>query len=69
MTEQEDIAYLRGQPVPDSQGLIFGDEVRRNGDVFDIDVIRESDGASVGTARGNATNEVIGSAQAIAADT
>jgi hypothetical protein len=68
MTEQEEIALLRGQPIPDVDGFAFGDEARKDGDVFDLDVIRESDGASVGTARGTTAAEVIERAQAIARD-
>jgi len=66
MTEQEDIARLRGTPVPDAEGFVFGDDIGKNGDIFDVDVIREDDGASAGTARGKTSAEVVAHAQEIA---
>jgi hypothetical protein len=51
-TEQERIAYLRDQPIPDGEGSRFADEVIKNGNIFDLDVTRESDGVPFGTARG-----------------
>ena len=68
MTEQEEIAVLRGQPIPDIDGFVFGDETRKDGDSFDLDVVRESDGLSVPTARGTTVAEVVQQAQAIARD-
>jgi hypothetical protein len=65
-TEQEGIAYLRGQPVPDRLGYSFGDEIQPNGDIFDIEVVRDSDGVSVGTARGTSADDLVEQAQDVA---
>lgn len=67
-TDQEDIAFLRGTPIPDRGGYSFGEEVVRNGDVFDIEVVRDTDSASVGTARGTTAADMIREAQSVAAD-
>ena len=48
---------------PDRDGYTFGDEVRPNGDIFDIEVVRDSDSAAVGTARGITRDDIVRQAQ------
>jgi Neuraminidase (sialidase) len=55
--------FLRGNNVPDRDGS-FGDESRKDGDVFHIEVFN-SDGTSAGTATGKTEAEVVASAQAL----
>jgi hypothetical protein len=67
MTEQEDIASLRGQAVPDADGFSFG-ELAKNGDIFDVEIVRDSDSAPVGTARGITVDELAEQARTLAAE-
>ena len=64
-TDQEEIAFLRGNPVPDRPGYTFG-EIERDGDIFDVEIIRDSDGAPLETARGTRADEIVKQAQEIA---
>lgn len=65
-TEQEQIALLGGSQVPDRDGFTFQGPPAKNGDIFDMNVILNSDGSSAGTARGTTRDEIIEHAQQIA---
>jgi hypothetical protein len=60
------IAYLRDMPVPGTSGFRFNGAFTVDGDVVHIQVIRDSDGKSVGTAVGERADRVIQDAQGIA---
>jgi hypothetical protein len=60
------ISYLRGTAIPDVAGFRFNDAFTMNGDVASIQVLRNSDGGSVGTATATTVEYVILLAQAIA---
>jgi len=64
-TEQEQIARLRGNDVPGYPGFTFGD-LAKDGDVFDVEITRDSDSAPVGTARGVTAAEIVRQAQQLA---
>ncbi len=66
MAIDEAIAYLRGKPVPGVEGLTFDEDFKEDGDIVDIEVIRDADGVSVGTARGERADELIQQAQGFA---
>jgi hypothetical protein len=64
-SEEEAIGFLRGRGVTDREGFVFG-EIAKNGDTFDMEVIRDADGVAIGTACGKTGDEVIRQGQAIA---
>jgi hypothetical protein len=65
-TEQEAIALLDGRPVPDAPGFTFLAPVRRDGDTFEIQLIQDLTGASIGSARGSNVKAIIERAREIA---
>jgi hypothetical protein len=65
-TEQEAIELLDGKPVPDAAGFTFLGPVRRDGDTFEIQLIQDLTGASIGSARGPNLKAVIERAREIA---
>jgi hypothetical protein len=50
--EQEKIGWLGGIQVPEHPGFTFKGAPTKSGDVFDIDVVQDSTGGSIGRARG-----------------
>jgi len=60
------ISYLRGTAVPEVDGFRFNDAFTINNGIARIQVIRNSDGRSVGTATAGTAEYVILLAQAIA---
>jgi hypothetical protein len=65
-TAQEAIASLAGTAVPECSGFTFKGPPGRNGDQFDLKIIQDSTGASVGAARGTTRADIIAHAQEIA---
>jgi len=59
ISEQEKIAWLGRIQVPEHPGFTFQGAPTKNGDVFDIDVVQDTTGISIGRARGRTVAEVI----------
>lgn len=67
-TEQEAIALLDRKPVPDTPGFTFLGPPAKSGDTFEIQIIQDSTGASIGSARGSTVKDVIEHAREIAGE-
>lgn len=64
--EEDAIASLGGTAVPGCSGFTFQGPPGKNGDQFQIKIIQDSTGSSVGSARGSTRADMIAHAQEIA---
>jgi hypothetical protein len=60
------IAYLRGMPVPGSDGFVFSEIIETDEHGTHIEVLRRDDGTPVGRASGEHADELVKGAQLIA---
>jgi len=65
----EEIALLRGQPIPGAEGYTFAEDLEHDsgGEGGRLDVVN-ADGVSVGTAAGLDRDQVVAAAQKLASE-